>query len=171
MRAARIDRDAAAALPGAAAVPTVRPLRRGGHASASFSTLVVQGHRLPARRQARRLCRRHHEIGEPAAAVRAPEPQLDQRLVAAAGVDQALQIGIAPMAAGLAPHQHADIAGAQCRPRCRQFVVVIAHSPDSSPMEDKQVTSVPDITRLIVRIETWKEGKALGRAEASSPAP
>jgi hypothetical protein len=47
MRAARIDRDAAAALPGAAAVPTVRPLRRGGHASASFLTLGTQGHRLP----------------------------------------------------------------------------------------------------------------------------
>jgi hypothetical protein len=29
------------------------------------------------------------------------------------------------------------------------------------------VTSVPDITRLIARIETWKEGKALGRAEAA----
>ena len=35
---------------------------------------------------------------------------MDQRHVAPAGVDQGLQVGIAPMAAGLAPDQHADIA-------------------------------------------------------------
>ena len=30
------------------------------------------------------------------------------------------------------------------------------------------MTSVPDITRVIARIETWKEGKpALGRAETA----
>jgi hypothetical protein len=29
------------------------------------------------------------------------------------------------------------------------------------------VASSPDITRMIARIETWKEGKALGRAEAA----
>jgi hypothetical protein len=29
------------------------------------------------------------------------------------------------------------------------------------------VASIPDITRLIARIETWKEGTALGRAEAA----
>jgi hypothetical protein len=29
------------------------------------------------------------------------------------------------------------------------------------------VTSIPDITRMIARIETWQEGKALGRAEAA----
>ena len=38
---------------------------------------------------------------------------MDQRHVALASVDQCLQIGVAPMAAGLAPDQHADIAGAQ----------------------------------------------------------
>ena len=36
---------------------------------------------------------------------------MDQRHVAFAGIDQALQIGIAPMAARLAPDQDADIAG------------------------------------------------------------
>ena len=34
---------------------------------------------------------------------------MDQRHVAAAGIDQGLQVGVAPMAAGLAPHQHADL--------------------------------------------------------------
>jgi len=44
------------------------------------------------------------------------------RHVAAAGVDQGLQVGLAPMAARLAPDQHAGIAGAQRRTRCRQVV-------------------------------------------------
>ena len=61
--------------------------------------------------------RRHYEIGKLTAAVGAAEPQLDQRHVAAAGIDQGLQVSIAPMAAGLAPHQHPDIAGPQRRPR------------------------------------------------------
>jgi hypothetical protein len=35
---------------------------------------------------------------------------------------RALQIGLALMTARLAPDQHAGIAGAQCRARCRQIV-------------------------------------------------
>ena len=69
-----------------------------------------------------RVLRRHHPISRPAAAVRAPEVQLDQRHVAAAGVHQGLQIGLALMAARLAPDQHAGIAGAQRRARCRQII-------------------------------------------------
>ena len=60
-------------------------------------------------------------------------PQFAQRnrwTSGTARVDQALQIGIAPMAAGLAPHQDADIAGAQRGSWRRQFVVVGAHSLD-----------------------------------------
>ncbi len=38
---------------------------------------------------------------------------------------------------------------------------------DLAPMENTAVASVPDITRMIARIEDWKEGhgKAKGRAE------
>ena len=46
-----------------------------------------------------RVLRRHHEVGQPAAAVRAPEAQLDQRHVATAGVHQGLQVHLALMAA------------------------------------------------------------------------
>jgi hypothetical protein len=52
----------------------------------------------------------HHEIREVAAAVRAAEPRVDQRHVTV--IDQGLQVGITPTAAGLAPNQHADITGA-----------------------------------------------------------
>jgi hypothetical protein len=38
---------------------------------------------------------------------------MDQRHIAAASIDQALQIGIAPMATGHAPHQDTHIAAAQ----------------------------------------------------------
>ena len=62
---------------------------------------------------------------------------MDQRHVAAAGVDQGLQVGVAPMPAGLAPHQHADIAGAQRGPRGRQLVVVGAHPLDLGWSEGK----------------------------------
>jgi hypothetical protein len=41
---------------------------------------------------------------------------------ALAGVDQGLQIGSRRWRQDLHPDQHADIAGAQCRPRCRQPV-------------------------------------------------
>ena len=50
-----------------------------------------------------------------------------RRHIAATGIYQGLQIGIAPMAAGLAPHQHADIADAQRGSRGRQLVVIGAH--------------------------------------------
>ena len=86
-------------------------------------------------RPARLLRRRHHEIGQRAGAVRAPEPQLDQRHVATAGVDQGPQVGIAPMAAGLAPHQHPDIARPQRGARRRQFVLVGAHRRTVARME------------------------------------
>ena len=48
-----------------------------------------------------RFPRRHHPIGQPAAAVRAPEAQLDQRHVATAGVHQGLQVRVRLMAAAL----------------------------------------------------------------------
>ena len=39
-------------------------------------------------------------------------------------------------------------------------------------MEDNPVTSVPEITRMIARIEDWKgQGPVLGRAEAARPRP
>jgi hypothetical protein len=88
------------------------------------------GQRSPGPQQSPRLRlvpRRHHEIGQPAPAVRAPEPKLDQRHIAAAGIDQRQQVGIALAAARLAPDQHADIAGPQRRVRCRQAVMVVAH--------------------------------------------
>ena len=60
-----------------------------------------------------RVLRRHHPIGQPAAAVGAPEAQPDQRHVAAAGVDQALEVGLALVTAHAL---HADVAGAQRGP-------------------------------------------------------
>jgi hypothetical protein len=45
--------------------------------------------------------RRHHEVGEVAATVRAPEPQLDQRHITAAGVDQRMRIRVGLVAARL----------------------------------------------------------------------
>jgi hypothetical protein len=52
------------------------------------------------------------------------EAQLDQRHVAAAGVHQSLQIGLALMAARLVPDQHAGVVGARCRARRRRAVRV-----------------------------------------------
>ena len=87
---------------------TPAPLRRGGHASAldtdarQLSVLRTQGHRLPARSSTTAAGPSPPSPSprnrEPTAAVRAPEPQVDQRHVALAGVDQGLQVGIAPMA-------------------------------------------------------------------------
>jgi hypothetical protein len=54
--------------------------------------------------------RGHHEVGEPAATIRAAVPQLGQRHVAAAGVHERLEVRVGLMPACLAPHQHADIA-------------------------------------------------------------
>ena len=75
--------------------------------------------------QSRPLCA--HEIGKPASAVRTPESQVDQRHVATAGVDQRLQISIAPVAAGLAPDEDAHVAGSQRGPWCRELAEVVAH--------------------------------------------
>jgi hypothetical protein len=55
---------------------------------------------------------------------------MDQRHIAAASIDQALQIGIAPMATGHAPHQDTHIAAAQRGSRGRQFVLVGTHPLD-----------------------------------------
>jgi hypothetical protein len=55
---------------------------------------------------------------------------MDQRHIAAITAAGPSQIGIAPTAAGLAPHQHADIAGAERGPRRRQFMVVGTHPLD-----------------------------------------
>ena len=49
------------------------------------------------------------------------------------GVDQGLQVDLAPMAARLAPDQHSVIAGAQRRARCRQVVRGALVPPSLAP--------------------------------------
>ena len=57
--------------------------------------------------------RRHHEVGPVGAALRAAKPQLGQRHVAVAGQHERMQVGVRLVAARIAEHQHADVAGAQ----------------------------------------------------------
>ena len=54
------------------------------------------------------------------------------------------------MAAGLAPHQHADIAGAQRGPRRRQFVVVGAHPLDLGWSEGRNIPPRDMLIRDII---------------------
>jgi hypothetical protein len=58
---------------------------------------------------------------------RAAKLQLSQRHVTAAGQHDRPQIGVGLVAAGVAEHQHADVAGAQRGSRGGQFVVVVGH--------------------------------------------
>ena len=46
--------------------------------------------------------------------------------------DDRLQIGVGPVPAGVAEHQHADVAGSECRPWRRQAVVVLARGSFSA---------------------------------------
>ena len=93
---------------------------------------------------------------------------MDQRHVAPAGVDQALQISIAPMAAGLAPHQHADIAGRSVvrgvgsswwSARIRRTLALMEGQPSDVGSRDHPHDRPH---------RDWKgQGPALGRAEAA----
>ena len=67
--------------------------------------------------------RGYHEVGAIGAALRAAKPQLGQRHVAATGLHERLEVGVGLMAAGIAEHQHADVAGAQCGARCGQDII------------------------------------------------
>jgi len=83
---------------------------RAAGAAALAGHRHVASHRRTARRRSPprpRVLRRHHPVGQPAAAVQAPEAQLDQRHVALARIDETLQVSLALMATRLAPDQHA----------------------------------------------------------------
>ena len=73
----------------------------------------------------------HHEVGPIAAALRAAKPQLGQRHVTAPRLHESLQIGVRLVAARVADHQHAHVAGSSRGACCRQAVIV--RSPVARP--------------------------------------
>jgi hypothetical protein len=78
--------------------------------------------RRPQSPRLRVVFRRDHEVGAVGAAPRAAKPQLGQRHIAAPRQHERLQISVGLVAARLAEHQHAGIAGAQCGACRGQFV-------------------------------------------------
>jgi hypothetical protein len=97
------------------------------------------------------VARGHHEVRAISAAPRAAKPQLGQRHVAAPSLDERPQVSVGLVAAGVAEHQHTDVAGAQRGTRCRQAI-----SPDT-PSRDVSAASASVMVGLL-------------RAVASGPA-
>jgi hypothetical protein len=97
--------------------------------------------------------------------------QLPQRHIAAALGNESTEVGVGLMAAGFAPDQHLNVAGAERAARSWQAIghgwSIARIGIPAGAVGDHDVASIPEISRMIARIEEWKEaqGKARGRAE------